>query len=214
MSATRSEGDVEAMAAAYRSGNVFLGEVSMPIIDFRHYLERRLDMHHSLQSFVSRLRMQRGQGHADNQLIWFADLPFSPQGESLNMLERWLDKLRADDSLSVVDARPADATDRCYSESGELIASGSTVWNGAWNGKDDGACMQRFPMYSNPRLVAGDDFAGDIFKCHLQSVDAAIAKRIYAPIDVTAERDALQRIFASGVCDYSLGDVARPADIP
>lgn len=214
MSATRSEGDVEAMAAAYRSGNVFLGELSMPVIDFRHYLEPELDMHHSLQSFAARVRMQRQQGHADNQVIWFAEPPFTPTSDALRVLERWLDNMRADESLSVNDARPQDATDRCYDDSGQLITSGSTVWNGAWNGKSDGECMQRFPMYSNPRLVAGDDYASDIFKCRLQSVDAAIANGVYEPIDISAHRAELERIFASGVCDYSLGDAARPPDIP
>jgi len=211
--APRSDGDVEAMAAAYRSGNVFLGELSMPVIDLRHYLEPELDMHHSLQSFSARLRMLRGQGHADTQLIWFAQKPYSPLGDALRLLERWLENMRADENLNTADARPADATDRCYNDTGELIASGNTVWNGAWNGKDDGACMQEYPSYSNPRLVAGDDYAGDIFKCYLQSVDAAIAGGVYAPVDVTAHRDELQRVFPSGVCDYSLGDVARPDDV-
>jgi len=211
--APRSEGDVDAMTAAYRSGNVFLGELSMPVIDFRHYLEPELDMHHSLESFSTRLRMLRGQGHADSQLIWFAQLPYSPLGDALHLLERWLENMRADESLTIADARPSDATDRCFDDTGQLLASGSTVWNGAWNGKDDGACMQHYPIYSNPRLVAGDDFAGDIFKCYLQSVDAAIACGLYAPVDVTAHRDELQRVFPSGVCDYSRGDVARPDDV-
>jgi len=211
--APRSEGDIDAMTAAYRSGNVFLGELSMPVIDFRHYLEPELDMHHSLESFSTRLRMLRGQGHADSQLIWFARLPYSPLGDALGLLERWLENMRADESLTITDARPSDATDRCYDDTGELLASGSTVWNGAWNGKDDGACMQHYPIYSNPRLVAGDDFAGDIFKCYLQSIDAAIASGLYAPVDVTAHRDELQRVFPSGVCDYSRGDVARPDDV-
>lgn len=214
MSAKRSEGDVEAMAAAYHSGNVFLGELSMPVIDLRHYLEPQLDMHHSLQSFAARLRMLRHQGHADNQLIWFADVPFTPQRDALRLLERWLDNMRADESLSVVDARPVDASDRCYSASGDIIASGPSVWDGVWSGKDDGECMRQFPIYSNPRIVAGDDYAGDIFKCRLQPVDAAIASGVYAPVDVSAHRNELRRIFASGVCDYSLGDSARPAAIP
>ena len=162
--------------------------------------------------------MQRGQGHADNQLIWFADLPYSPQAEALDLLERWLESMRANPGLSVVEARPVDASDRCYSEDGDVIASGADVWNGPWmddwHGSAEGACLQRFPMYSNPRLVAGDDFASDIFKCHLQSVDSAIAQGVYAPVDVTARRDDLQRVFATGVCDYSLGDAARPADLP
>ena len=211
--ARRSEGDVDAMAAAYRSGNVFLGELSMPIIDFRHYLEPELDMHHSLQSFATRLRMLRGQGHADNQVIWFADLPYAPLGDAIDLLERWLENMRTDAALSVVAAKPEDATDRCYSGAGELIASGDGVWNGAWNGKENGACMNVYPAYSNPRLVAGDDYAGDIFKCYLQPVDAAIANGLYAPVDVSARRDELQRVFPAGVCDYSRGDVARPADL-
>ena len=211
--APRSEGDIDAMTAAYRSGNVFLGELSMPVIDFRHYLENELDMHHSLASFSTRLRMLRGQGHADTQLIWFAQMPYSPLDDALELLERWLENMRADENLTAADARPGDATDRCFDDAGQLLASGSTVWDGAWNGKDDGACMQHYPTYRNPRLVAGDDFAGDIFKCHLQSIDAAIAGGLYAPVDVTAHRDELQRVFPSGVCDYSRGDVARPDDV-
>ncbi len=198
--APRNEASATAMAAAYRSGSVFLGEVSMPIIDFRHYLEPRLDMHHSLQSFVSRLRMLRQQGHADNQLIWFSELPYEPIGDALDVLERWLENK----------AKPADATDRCYASDGKLIASGEGVWDGAWNEKEDGACLNVYPPYANPRLVAGDDIAGYIMKCYLRSIDEAIADGVYAPIDIAAHRDELQRIFATGVCDYSLGDAGRP----
>ncbi len=203
MAATRNEADAEAMAAAYQSGSVFLGELSMPVIDFRHYLEPRLDMHHSLQSFVSRLRMQRQQGHADNQLIWFADLPYEPLDDALDLLGRWLENK----------AKPAEASDRCYAGDGKLIASGDRVWDGAWNKREDGACTKIYPPYANPRLVAGDDFAGYIMKCHLRSVDDAITAGVYAPADGRAHRDELQRIFPTGVCDYSLGDVGRPVDI-
>ena len=211
--ARRSEGDVGAIAAAYQSGQVFLGELSMPIIDLRHYLEPELDMHHSLQSFSARLRMFRQQGHADNQIIWFAKQPYSPQGDALELLDHWIENMRADVSLSVVEARPVDASDRCYSDTGQIIASGDAVWNGAWNGKENGECMNVYPMYSNPRLVAGDDYAGDIMKCHLQSVDVAISNGVYAPIDVSAHRDDLHRVFRAGVCDYSRGDVGRPPDV-
>ena len=69
--------------------------------------------------------------------------------------------------------------------------------------------MDAYPIFSNPRIVAGDDYAGDIFKCHLQSVSDAIAAGVYAPVDVSDDRRALQRIFPDGVCDYVRGDVAR-----
>ena len=211
--APRSVADDDAIIAAYRSGNVFLGKIDMPVLDFRHYLEPQLDMHHSLQSFATRLRMQRYQGHADNQLIWFADLPYEPFDDALNLLERWLDNMRADAELSVVDAKPVDATDRCYAADGRLIAEGDTVWNGEWNDKVPGECMQAYPPYSNPRLIAGDDYAGDIMKCQLQTVDQAIERDVYEPVDVSEYREELQRIFAAGVCDYSLGDAVRPDDI-
>lgn len=208
--AARNSADIEALHAAYRSGNVFLGKIDMPILDFRHYLEAELDMHHSLQSFSIRLRMQREQGHADNQLIWFSALPHEPFSEALRTMERWLDNLRANESLSVANARPANATDRCYDSDGEVIADGDGVWDGEWNGRSPGACTRAFPPYKNPRLIAGDDYAGDIMKCHLQSVDNAIASGLYAPLDAEPYRDELQRIFPDGVCDYSLGDAGRP----
>ncbi|MCH7637708.1 MAG: hypothetical protein IIA12_08595 [Proteobacteria bacterium] len=211
--APRSEGDLEAIAAAYRSGQVFLGALEMPIIDFRHYLEPELNMHHSLPSFSARLRMMRHQGHADTQIIWSAAPPFSPTADALAVLEEWLTNMRDNQGMSVVAARPDTASDRCYASDGKLIASGKTVWDGIWNNRDSGVCMQAYPIYSDPRLVAGDDFAGDIFKCQLQSVDAAIAKGTYEPADVVAHRDELHRVFPNGVCDYSLGDVGRPDDV-
>jgi hypothetical protein len=192
---------------------VFLGELSTPIIDFRHYLEPELNMHHSMQSFSARLRMLRQQGHADTQLIWFSRRPYTPLAEAFELLERWLENMRADSSLSAVDAKPEDATDRCYSDSGQIIADGEGVWDGVWNDRENGPCMDAYPIFSNPRIVAGDDYAGEIFKCHLQSVNEAVAGGIYKPIDVSAYREDLARVFPDGVCDYPRGDAARPDNI-
>lgn len=129
------------------------------------------------------------------------------------MLEQWLARQREDSTLSVAEARPAAATDRCYDGSGRLIASGPGAWDGAWNGRPEGACLAVYPPYSNPRLVAGDDYAGDILKCRLQSIDEALENGVYDPVDVSEHREELQRIFPTGVCDYSLGDAVRPDDI-
>src|SRR5699024_9786495 len=49
--APRTAGSVAAMRAAYRSGLVFDGEITIPIIDWRHYLDGELDMHNARQSF-------------------------------------------------------------------------------------------------------------------------------------------------------------------
>ena len=55
--APRREGSIAAMNAAYREGLYFDGDIDIPIIDWRPYLEERLDMHNSHQSFASRQRM-------------------------------------------------------------------------------------------------------------------------------------------------------------
>ena len=71
--APRTEGDVEAMRRRLRVGHVFDGDIDIPIIDWRHYLEDDLDMHHSHQSFATRQRIIDYDGDAGNQVIWFTD---------------------------------------------------------------------------------------------------------------------------------------------
>jgi hypothetical protein len=59
--------------------------------------------------------------------------------------------------------------------------------------------------------VAGGPIQGGVFKCGLQSVDAAIANGVYggwAPS--AAEKARLMQIFPGGVCDWSQGDAGRP----
>lgn len=185
----------------------------MPVIDFRNYQEPELDMHHASQSFSARLRMIRQQGHADTQLIWFTRRPNLPISDAIEMLDRWIMGMQRLRTVDATAAKPEDARDRCYSDGGGIIASGDDVWDGVWNGKPDGACMTVYPIYSNPRIEAGDDYVGDIFKCHLQTVDEAIARGVYQPVDVTAYRQQLMRIFPDGVCDYSRGDAALPPDM-
>src|SRR4029453_3179927 len=78
--APRREGNMDAANAAYTSGIVFRGDIDIPVIDWRHYLEHRLDMHNSHQSFASRKRMLNFDGDASNQVIWFTDArPGTPQ---------------------------------------------------------------------------------------------------------------------------------------
>jgi hypothetical protein len=76
--APRRSGDITAIQAVYESGMRFDGDIDIPMIDWRHYLEEELDMHHSHQSFATRSRHQKARGNADNQVIWFTDArPFA-----------------------------------------------------------------------------------------------------------------------------------------
>ena len=71
--APRTTGDRDGDRGATASGLVFTGDIDIPIIDWRHYLEDELDMHNSHQSFASRQRMLDHDGNAGNQVIWFTD---------------------------------------------------------------------------------------------------------------------------------------------
>ena len=90
--------------------------------------------------------------------------------------------------------RPTTVTDACFTSAGEKIT-------------DMGRCAQMFPVYSNPRLSAGQPLASTMLKCELKPVDR---KDYSAPLTV-AQFESLRATFRSGVCDYTKKGVAvRP----
>lgn len=210
--APRTEGDIDAMHAAYTSGHVFIGKIDIPLIDARHYLDPVLNMHHAQQSFATRQRMIDGQGHADNQLIWFAEHPYDNTMMALDVLDDWLTNIKNNPDLTVVENKPTEGVDKCIDVNGDVIAEGPDVWDGILNDEPEGACTQAFPLYSTSRVVAGGNIKGDVFKCHLQTVDKAIDAGVYEGISLTDQNIArLKEIFPDGVCDYTQGDAGRPA---
>ncbi|MEJ2603334.1 MAG: DUF6351 family protein, partial [Gammaproteobacteria bacterium] len=202
--APRKEGDLVAMNAAYEAGLVFLGDMQIPIIDWRPYQEPILDMHNSHQSFAARQRMIDGQGSADNQVIWMTGIgpggpEFDQTPEAFQVMDQWMENLLANPHLGVAGNKPPDAVDRCFDKDGNQIAAGDDVWDGILNEQPAGACTQLYPPYSTSRIEAGGPFKGSIFKCELQSVQTAIDKGLYgvwAPSP--AEVAALETIFPVG----------------
>jgi Tannase-like family of unknown function (DUF6351) len=198
--APRRAGSIAAMNAAYREGLYFDGDIDIPIIDWRPYLEEELDMHNSHQSFASRQRMLDHDGRASNQVIWFSGPDDSRILEAFEVMDEWL-----------LDRRPAEATDRCFTNTGTEIARGSRVWDGILNSRPDGVCTAEYPLHSTSRIVAGGPLRGGVYKCALQSVGKAIARGLYGSWKPTvAERARLEAIFPTGVCDYTKDDVGRP----
>jgi hypothetical protein len=214
--APRTQGDIKAMQAAYRSGNVFLGKLDIPVIDLRHYLDDELDMHHASASFSTRLRMLKAQGHANNQLIWISKKPHDPLPDALEVIDKWIYKLKQETSNDIQTAinasRPKNAQDRCYSDKGEILAQGDRVWDGEWNNQLTGSCMKKYPIFSESRAVAGASLSGDTFKCALQSVTQAIESGLYQSIPIENHLQQMNQIFPKGVCDYSKKGLGRPAD--
>jgi hypothetical protein len=211
----RREGDLIAMHNAYNRGLYFRGDIDIPLIDWRHYLEESLDMHNSHQSFASRQRMLDFDGDASNQVIWFTDARPSrqsdPTPQALAVIDDWMANIRAHPNLGVAGNKPELATDRCFTTAGTEIARGPDVWDGILDSGPKGACAQQFPLHSTSRIVAGGPLRGGVYKCALQSVDDAIASGLYGSWTPSAEETArLKEIFPTGVCDYSKPDVGRP----
>jgi Tannase-like family of unknown function (DUF6351) len=204
--APRREGNMDAANAAYTSGIVFRGDIDIPVIDWRHYLEHRLDMHNSHQSFASRKRMLNFDGDASNQVIWFTDArpgtpQFDPTPMALDVMDEWM----------LTGHKPARAVDSCFKTDGSLIYSGGDAWAGILDSRPAGACTQAFPLFSTSRIVAGGPIEGGVFRCALKPLATALADGTYGswqptPTDVAR----LQQIFPTGVCDYTKPDVGRP----
>ena len=204
--APRREGNMDAANAAYTSGIVFRGDIDIPIIDWRHYLEHRLDMHNSHQSFASRKRMLNFDGDASNQVIWFTDArPGAPQFDqtpmALEVMDEWM----------LTGRKPARAVDSCFKTDGTLLYAGGDAWDGILDSRPAGTCTQTFPLFSTSRIVAGGPIEGGVFKCALKPLTTAVVDGTYGSWQPSStEVVRLQQIFPTGVCDYSKPDVGRP----
>ncbi|MDM0052496.1 DUF6351 family protein [Variovorax sp. J22R115] len=212
--APRRSGNVKAMNLAYTSGQVFTGKtLDIPLIDLRPWKEDVLDMHNSRQSFSARARLAAGGGNAGNQVIWF-----TRETSTAGVATRATDALAVLDAYLTNDAKPARFVDQCFDAAGQTIGAGSQVWSGILDGGSAGACTQSFTVNTSPRMVAGDSYRGDMFKCASKPVASALADGTYAPSAgggadpfSPAEKAWLNRIFPQGVCDYSKPDMGRPA---
>jgi hypothetical protein len=214
--APRTQGDIQAMQAAYESGLVFMGNIGIPVIDWRNYLEPELNMHNSQQSFDARQRIRDARGNSDNQIVWFTNVVsgtpiFDQTPEALDVMDQWMMNILAHPELGVAGNKPAQAVDSCFDANGNLIASGDNVWDGILDNNPQGVCTQNFPIHQTSRIVAGGPFKGSIFKCQLKSVDQSVADGDYGVWTPTsAQIDRLKQIFPTGVCDFSKPDAGLP----
>lgn len=210
--APRTEGSIDAARGAYQSGNVYLGQQNRPIIDVRPYLDPILDIHHSWSAVSSRQRIQERTGNHDLQVIWMSEAPYKPFREAVAVMDEWLTRADANGG-DYIAARPDLAQDQCMDNEGNILHKGPDVWDGSWNGKEDGICTEKMPFYEGSRNVAGEDISSDIFFCQTISPEQAVKDGFYGDVDMTPHLETLKRIFPNGVCDYRLPDKARPTGI-
>jgi hypothetical protein len=210
--APRKEADPGAIERAYEHGHVNRGDIQIPLIDWRNYLEDDLDMHNSHQSFAARQRLLNFDGDASNQVIWFTDLEqFDQTPMAFAVIDEWMRNIEANPHKSVAENKPTAAVDSCFAPDGTLIYAGDDAWAGILDDEPDGPCTSEMPPFSTSRIIAGGPITGDVFKCHLMSVDDAIAAGVYGGVSFdAAQRAKLDAIFPTGVCDYSQGDARKP----
>ena len=210
--APRREADPIAIENAYGRGHVNVGDVQIPLIDWRNYLEGDLNMHNSHQSFAARQRLLNYDGDASYQVIWFTDLEaFDQTPMAFEVIEEWMGNIAAYPWLGVAGNKPVAAVDSCFDPAGDLIYSGADAWVGILDDEPPGPCTLALPIFSTSRIVAGGPITGDVFKCHLISTDDAIAEGFYGPVTFDAAQKAhLDAIFPTGVCDYAQGDARKP----
>jgi hypothetical protein len=209
--APRRVADPGAVEAAYDHGLVNRGDVQIPMIDWRNYLEEELDMHNTHQSFATRQRLLNYDGDASNQVIWFTDPGFDQTPMAFEVIEEWMQNMKTRPWKGVAGNKPAAAIDSCFDANGDLIYAGEDAWNGILDDGPPGPCTLEMPVFSTSRIVAGGPITGDVFKCHLIPVDDAIAAGFYGGVVFdAAQRARLDAIFPTGVCDYAQGDALEP----
>jgi hypothetical protein len=207
--ATRSQGDLAAIRAAYRTGRLTNGGgglATTPIVDYRNYLDDRKDgdVHLRYHSFSLRERLVKANGHSDNYVMLVEDARGGSSAspiflEALAQMDRWLTRLSEDTSndlrlVKVRRAKPADLVDACWTRDKvpQKIEEKQT--------RDlSSRCAQIYPTGSFPREVAGSSVASDVVKCTLKPIQLSDYRVAFAPEEIAR----LRKSFPAGVCDWS-----------
>lgn len=209
--ASRCVADAGAVRIAYASGRITNGRqmATVAMIDLRDNNDR--EEHYNFRTYVTRARLVKANGQANNQAIWrTADAP--PAGGrggggapgaqagragagglsdtlAFTTMNEWLAAVEADRSSlplaqKIVAHRPALAHDTCF-------RSGAAV--------DAAACDQIYRTFTDTRVAAGEPLSSDIMKCQLKP----LRRSDYRVTFTDAEWSTLQRAFPSGTCDFS-----------
>jgi hypothetical protein len=196
--------DQEALRIAYESGRINDGAhgLSMiPIIDMRPYTEGPGgNVHDTFDGVIAGNRINAAGGGNRISRVYEENIPlFKAQDDNLEILDRWLAAVAAETAPGtqrekVLRNKPAGLADSCFTAKLEEI-------------KDPARCKTMFPVYANPRIVAGAPATADVFKCELKPIDKSDYKR---PV-TDAQLAQLRAVFPQGVCDYTKkGVMQRP----
>src|SRR5581483_11497417 len=204
----RVAADEPALANAYRTGLIneatTLDQVA--IINLAGPNDPGL-AHDSFRAFALRSRLDHAHGTHANQVMWQGPAPIigdpvRPNPAALAAIDRWLTAVGNDRSArplaaKVIADKPADVVDQCSDGAGHTI--------------HDGICGPAVvPVYGTPRTVAGEPIATDQNKCQLKP----LRRSDYHVTFTDAEWAGLQKVFPTGVCDYTKPGVDQQPVVP
>jgi hypothetical protein len=197
----RCEADAGAVEIAHASGRVTHGKqmAKVAIIDRRD--NDATEEHYNFRSYVTRARLVKANGHADNMAIWRTTTGGAPNAAlTFNTMNQWLANVEADTrdvplEQKIVDDRPALGRDTCLTGTTPVDAS---------------LCDAVYRTFTDTRVAAGEPTASDIMKCQLKS----LVRADYAVTFTDAEWATLQATFPTGVCDYSKPGVGQVTPTP
>jgi hypothetical protein len=224
--AARTAVDENTAAIAYRSGAVMDATwlEDKPIIELRAYNESG-EIHHSGNSVKLRSRLNRANGHHDNQIRWVwnngvpitgVEPPVDIELKSFLLMDKWLARIEADKrdipkARKVVLDKPRDAVDACFVGSPGPATPGGSSTPGNQQITDPGTCRSLYPFYSLTRPAAGAPPTDDVVQCALSPIDP----EDYLPATLSEAHIAtLTEIFPRGVCDYTKRGLGQQHSIP
>ena len=200
--AARMVAQTDVLPTIYKSGILVDGKQLAKVahIDVRAH-SNNPDIHMPWRSWSMRDRLDRANGHHDNQVI---RLHFGSAGSATSLafdtMDRWLAAVESDTSETaleqkIVNNKPADYGDACFNS-----ATGPDV------GFESPECLIKNTR--SPRIVAGGPQAEDIFKCQLKPMYFSDPDYNGAIFDA-GQQARLMAVFPNGVCDWTLTGVGQ-----
>jgi hypothetical protein len=212
--AARMVAEEPALTNDYRSGaiNSTNNLTDVPIIDLRG--PDAGSFHDAYRSWTIRARLEQVEGHfPKNHVIWFGETPLlgNPNyaANALVAMDGWLSAVEADHrgvslEQKVADDRPASVHDQCS----DIPGIDQAVVPGVGE-----VCQQPLlqTRFATPRMVSGEDVTTDQEKCQLKP----LRQSDYYPVTFSDQEWAeLQKIFPTGVCDFSKPGVDQAPTTP
>lgn len=208
--ATRHAANERAARLAVETGRILYGGgglATTPIIDYRSYTDDREngDIHMKVHQHSTRARLIQANGHANNHVMvvqgrWGFTEDQPDLRTLFHQMDAWLAAISNDTSDTpaaekVVRAKPADLVDSCW----DNRAAPRVKVNEPQTFDGPGLCTELYPAFPTPRHVAGAPVANNIVKCQLKPVSLDD----YTVTFTAEERARLERIFPTGVCDWT-----------